>query len=224
MRNPFPEPWQPYLGDEHEQPYFQELTNFLIEERRNYTIFPPKGNVFTALQLTPYEHVRVLILGQDPYHGPNQAHGLSFSVQEGVKPPPSLENIFRELNDDLGVPIPNTGCLIPWAEQGVMMLNAVLTVRRGQANSHQGKGWEQFTDRIISLLNEREEPVIFVLWGAYARKKAALIDRSRHKIIESAHPSPFSADKGFFGSRPFSKINNYLQQLGYPPIDWDLSK
>ncbi len=223
MRNPFPEAWQPYLSDQLEQPYFQNLTRFVAEERQKYTIYPPKGQTFTALELTPFEEVRVLILGQDPYHGPGQAHGLAFSVQPGVKPPPSLENMFKELHADIGCPIPKTGSLIPWAKQGVLLLNAVLTVRARTANSHKDKGWEQFTDHIISLLSAREKPVIFVLWGAYARKKVKLIDRNLHVVIESAHPSPLSAHNGFFGSRPFSKINQALQAMGEEPIDWCLS-
>jgi uracil-DNA glycosylase len=223
MRNPFPEAWQPYLSDQLEQPYFQNLTSFVAEERQNYTIYPPKGQTFTALELTPYEEVRVLILGQDPYHGAGQAHGLAFSVQPGVRPPPSLENMFKELQSDLGCPISKNGSLIPWAEQGVMLLNAVLTVREKSANSHKDKGWEKFTDHIISLLSAREKPVIFVLWGAYARKKVKLIDRSRHIVIESAHPSPLSAHNGFFGSKPFSKINQALEEMGETPIDWCLS-
>lgn len=222
MRNPFPEAWQPYLSDQLEQPYFQKLTEFVAEERQNYTIYPPKGQTFTALELTPYEEVRVLILGQDPYHGAGQAHGLAFSVQPGVRPPPSLENMFKELQSDVGCPITKNGSLIPWAEQGVMLLNAVLTVREKTPNSHKDKGWEKFTDHIISLLSAREKPVIFVLWGAYARKKVKLIDRSRHIVIESAHPSPLSAHSGFFGSKPFSKINQALEEMGEAPIDWCL--
>jgi uracil-DNA glycosylase len=222
MQNPFPDSWQPILNDQIDQPYFQKLAAFVAEERQNHTIFPPKGEVFTALELTPFEEVRVLLLGQDPYHGPGQAHGLAFSVQPGVRPPPSLENMFKELRDDIGCPIPKTGYLVPWAEQGVMLLNAVLTVRARTANSHKDKGWETFTDTIIRSLNAREKPVVFVLWGGYAKKKLPLIDTKRHPVIQSAHPSPLSAHNGFFGSRPFSKINAALEGLGEPAIDWCL--
>ena len=223
MRNPFPEAWQPILNDQLDQPYFQVLADFVAEERRSQTVYPPKGEVFTALELTPFEEVKVLLLGQDPYHGPGQAHGLAFSVQPGVRPPPSLVNMFKELHDDIGCPIPRTGYLVPWAEQGVMLLNAVLTVRAHTANSHKDKGWEQFTDTVISELNARERPVVFVLWGGYARKKLSLIDTKRHPVIQSAHPSPLSAANGFFGSRPFSKINQALEKLGERQIDWCLS-
>jgi uracil-DNA glycosylase len=223
MRNPFPEPWQPILNDQLDKEYFHDLIRFVAEERRNYTVYPPKGQVFTALELTPFEEVRVLLLGQDPYHGPGQAHGLAFSVQPGVTPPPSLQNMFKELRDDLGCPIPRSGSLVPWAKQGVLLLNAVLTVRAGAANSHKDRGWEQFTDAVISAVNAREKPVVFVLWGGYARKKLKLIDTKRHPVIQSAHPSPLSAHNGFFGSRPFSKINAALEKLGQPPIDWCLA-
>jgi uracil-DNA glycosylase len=223
MRNPFPEPWQPILNDQLDQPYVQDLIAFVAAERQAYTVYPPKGQVFTALQLTPFEDVRVLLLGQDPYHGAGQAHGLAFSVQPGVTPPPSLSNMFKELRDDLGCPIPRSGSLVPWAEQGVLLLNAVLTVRAGVANSHKDRGWERFTDAIISAVNAREKPVVFVLWGGYARKKLQLIDTKRHPVIQSAHPSPLSANSGFFGSRPFSKINSALESLGEPPIDWCLA-
>jgi uracil-DNA glycosylase len=223
MRNPFPEPWQPILNDQLDQPYVQDLIAFVAAERQTYTVYPPKGQVFTALQLTPFEDVRVLLLGQDPYHGAGQAHGLAFSVQPGVTPPPSLSNMFKELRDDIGCPIPRSGSLVPWAEQGVLLLNAVLTVRAGVANSHKDRGWERFTDAIISAVNAREKPVVFVLWGGYARKKLQLIDTKRHPVIQSAHPSPLSANSGFFGSRPFSKINSALERLGEPPIDWCLA-
>lgn len=217
-----PESWQPVLADELEKPYFQQLTAFLIEERRKYTIYPPRGMVFTALALTPYEDVNVFILGQDPYHGDGQAHGLAFSVQPGVTPPPSLMNIFRELRSDLGCRIPNNGYLVPWAEQGVLLLNAVLTVRAHVANSHKDKGWEQFTDAVIRAVNARESQVVFVLWGGYAQRKLKLIDTNRHVVITSAHPSPLSASSGFFGSRPFSRINAALRKAGKPEIDWQL--
>lgn len=217
-----PESWQPILGEELEKPYFQQLTEFLIEERRNHTIFPPKGMVFSALALTPYEDVNVFILGQDPYHGDNQAHGLAFSVQPGITTPPSLVNMFKELKSDLGCRVPNNGYLVPWAEQGVLLLNAVLTVRAHQANSHKDKGWEHFTDAVIRAVNAKESPVVFVLWGGYAQKKLKLIDTSRHVVIKSAHPSPLSASNGFFGSKPFSKINDALREAGKPEIDWQL--
>lgn len=178
--------------------------------------------MFEALQITPYEKVKIVILGQDPYHGPNQAHGLSFSVQPGVKVPPSLQNIYKELQNDLGISPVNHGYLVPWAEQGVLLLNTVLTVRQGQAYSHQGKGWEQLTDKVIEKLNERQDPVVFILWGKPAQKKISMIDTSKHVIIKSVHPSPLSAHRGFFGSKPFSQANNALVALGKTPIDWQL--
>lgn len=214
--------WRPLLQAETDKDYWKTLQSFVRTEREQHTIFPPDKDVFAALHLTPYEEVRVLILGQDPYHGPRQAHGLCFSVQRGVSVPPSLVNIYKELRDDLGCSIPRHGNLEHWARQGVLLLNAVLTVRAGQANSHQGKGWEIFTDAVIRAVNDKPDPVVFVLWGAYARKKAQLIDRTRHIIIESAHPSPLSAHNGFFGSRPFSKINEALKKVGKPEIDWQL--
>lgn len=217
-----PASWTPIVGDELEQPYFQKLQAFLKEERKHQTIYPPEQEVFQALSVTPFKEVRVLILGQDPYHGENQAHGLAFSVRPGVKPPPSLANMFKELRDDLGCTIPNNGYLMPWAEQRVLLLNAVLTVRAHEPNSHKGKGWEKFTDRIIHAVGEKDDPVVFVLWGGFARKKVKLIDTSRHFIIESAHPSPLSAHNGFFGSRPFSRINEALGEFGRKPIDWQI--
>lgn len=218
----FPHSWHDMLGAELDKPYMRHLQAFLAQERNTYTVYPPKREVFTALQLTPYENANVLLLGQDPYHGPDQAHGLCFSVRPGIRPPPSLVNIYKELHDDLGCTIPNHGYLVRWAEQGMLMLNAVLTVRANQANSHKDKGWETFTDQIIRVLNERPDPVVFVLWGGYARKKTRLIDTNRHTIVESAHPSPLSAHNGFFGSRPFSQINQALEQHGKPPLDWQL--
>jgi uracil-DNA glycosylase len=215
--------WRPVLIAETEKPYWKPLQQFVKDERKKYTVFPPDKDVFAALQLTPYEKISVLILGQDPYHEVGQAHGLCFSVRPDVAIPPSLQNIYKELRDDLGCHIPNNGCLTPWAEQGVLLLNAVLTVRAHQANSHQGKGWENFTDAIIRAANDKPDRVVFVLWGAYARKKKLLIDTSRHVIIESAHPSPLSAANGFFGSRPFSKINAALREAGKPEIDWQIS-
>ena len=214
--------WRPVLIAETEKPYWKPLQQFVKDERRKYPIFPPDKEVFAALHLTPYEKVSVLILGQDPYHEVGQAHGLCFSVQPDVAIPPSLQNIYKELHDDLGCTIPNNGCLTSWAEQGVLLLNAVLTVRAHQANSHQGKGWENFTDAIIRAVNDKPDRVVFVLWGAYARKKKLLIDTTRHVIIESAHPSPLSAANGFFGSRPFSKINTALREAGKPEIDWQI--
>ncbi|WP_110928277.1 uracil-DNA glycosylase [Bacillus massiliglaciei] len=215
--------WEPLLADEFEKPYYQSLREFLKIEYREQRIYPEAVNIFNALHYTPYEEVKVVILGQDPYHGPNQAHGLSFSVQPGVKLPPSLRNIFKELHEDLGYSVPNHGCLIDWAKQGVLLLNTVLTVREGQAHSHRGKGWETFTDQVIRKLSEREKPVIFILWGKPAQTKMSLIDTEKHKIIMSVHPSPLSASRGFFGSRPFSKTNEYLKEIGEEEINWQLS-
>ena len=219
-----PASWQPLLAEEITKPYFAKLSAFVDGERQQHAVFPPDGDVFNALRLTPYEKVSVLILGQDPYHDDGQAHGLSFSVRPGITTPPSLRNIFGEMRSDLGFPFPNNGYLVPWAEQGVLLLNAVLTVRAHQANSHKDHGWEQFTDAVISAVNAKPEPVVFVLWGGYAQKKAALIDTSRHTIIKSAHPSPLSANNGFFGSKPFSKINAELVAAHKSPIDWQLPK
>ena len=217
-----PSGWQHILAHEVEQPYFHKLEEFVAAERRSHTVFPPEGEVFSALRLTPYKEVKVFILGQDPYHDDGQAHGLAFSVRPGVKPPPSLLNIFKELKTDVGFRIPNNGYLVPWAKQGVLLLNAVLTVRAHEPNSHKNKGWEHFTDAVLRAVGEKKDPVVFVLWGGYARKKVGLIDSSRHTIIESAHPSPLSARSGFFGSRPFSKINAALRDAGKSEIDWQL--
>ena len=222
MKLPLPKSWRPHLDAELEQPYFRALRAFVDGERRAHTVHPPENEVFAALELTPYERVKVMILGQDPYHGPGQAHGLAFSVRPGVAPPPSLRNIFRELQADLGCPPPRDGSLVPWAKQGVLLLNAVLTVRAGEPNSHQGKGWERFTDAVIRAVNERSERVVFVLWGGYAGKKEALIDTGRHAVLRSAHPSPLSAKRGFFGSRPFTKVNAALEDGGESPVDWCL--
>ena len=213
--------WMEALRDEMDKPYFAELINFVNEERSRFTVFPPEPEVYAALKLTPRENVRVVILGQDPYHGPRQAHGLCFSVQRGVTVPPSLRNIFQELRDDLGITPPQHGNLEHWAKQGVLLLNATLTVRAGEAGSHQKRGWETFTDRIIELLGAEARPLVFVLWGAYARSKKRLID-TRHTVIESAHPSPLSAHNGFFGSKPFSRINEALTSFGTESIDWSL--
>ena len=219
---PIPESWLPVLGEEQNKPYYQELYRFVGEERRKYAIYPPGPDVFNALHYTPYERVQVMIIGQDPYLEPGQAHGLAFSVRPGIAPPPSLVNIFKELHDDVGFSIPRHGCLIPWAEQGVLLLNAVLTVRAHQANSHQGKGWETFTDTVIRAVNQKETPVVFLLWGAYAQRKAELIDSRRHTILKAPHPSPLSASRGFFGCRHFSKANTALEAAGLPPIAWQL--
>jgi uracil-DNA glycosylase len=217
-----PGTWHELLAGEIEQPYFKKLEQFVDEERKNYTVYPPEPEVFSSLELAPYEQVRVLLLGQDPYHDANQAHGLCFSVRPGIKPPPSLVNIFKELRSDLGCKIPNNGYLVPWARQGILMLNTVLTVRAHEANSHKGHGWEKFTDSIIRKVNDKEQRVVFILWGAPAQKKRALIDTSRHVIVESAHPSPLSARNGFFGSKPFSAVNQALREAGEPEIDWQI--
>ncbi len=214
--------WADCLTSELQQPYYRKLRQFLINEYRTQRIYPGMYDIFNALHYTSYEDTKVVILGQDPYHGPGQAHGLSFSVQPGVPAPPSLQNIFKELHDDLGCRIPNNGCLKPWADQGVLLLNTVLTVREHQANSHRGQGWEIFTDKIISLLNAREKPMVFILWGTPARRKKAMITNPAHYVIESPHPSPLSASRGFFGSRPFSRTNDFLQSTGQTPIDWQI--
>jgi len=214
--------WKTPLAPELEQQYYRELRKFLITEYRTRQIFPDMYDIFNALHYTSLADTKVVILGQDPYHEPGQAHGLSFSVKPGVQPPPSLINIFKELSTDLGCTIPNNGCLKPWAEQGVLLLNTVLTVRAHQANSHKGKGWEIFTDRIISILNEREKPMAFILWGRPARMKRAMITNPNHFVVESPHPSPLSAYAGFFGSRPFSQVNDFLKRTGQTPIDWQL--
>ncbi len=214
--------WDGLLSGEFHKDYYLRLREFLKREYRTQTVYPDMYRIFAALQSTSYSEVRAVILGQDPYHGPGQAHGLCFSVQEGVPPPPSLQNIFRELHDDLGVPIPQTGCLTPWTRQGVLLLNTVLTVRAGQPNSHRGMGWEIFTDRVISLLNEREKPMVFLLWGANARAKLPLISNSRHLALLAAHPSPLSAYSGFFGCRHFSRANAFLRENGEGEIDWRL--
>ena len=212
--------WNPILRGEFAKTYWNELQHFVRAERVRSAVFPPVEQVFSALHLTSYAETKVLILGQDPYHGPRQAHGLCFSVTEGVEIPPSLANIYKELESDLGVPPPRHGNLEHWARQGVLLLNAVLTVRAHTAGSHAGKGWETFTDEVIRAVNSKHERVVFILWGAYARKKKPLIDTTRHVIIESAHPSPLSARNGFFASRPFSRANAALEEAGRAPIDW----
>ena len=214
--------WNPVLRAEFDEPYWKELQAFVAAERQRATVYPPHADVFAALHLTPYATARVMILGQDPYHGPGQAHGLCFSVRDGVAVPPSLQNIHKELEADLGVPRPQHGNLEAWARQGVLLLNATLTVRAGQAGSHQGKGWETFTDRVIRAVNAKPEHVVFILWGSYARRKKELIDTTRHTVIESPHPSPLSAHNGFFGTRPFSRANAALAAHGQDPIDWTL--
>lgn len=214
--------WAALLAEEFGKAYFLELREFLTEEYKIRTVYPEKDDIFNALKNTDYDDVKVVILGQDPYHGPGQAHGLSFSVKPGVSIPPSLRNIFKELNSDLGCRIPDHGYLKKWADQGVLLLNTILTVRQGEAHSHKGKGWEIFTDKVISLLNEREKPVIFILWGKPAQSKLKLIDENKHKIIQSVHPSPLSARRGFFGSEPFSKVNDILLEQGERAIDWQI--
>lgn len=212
--------WKQHLAPEFEKPYFVKLTNFVRQEYRATTCYPPGKLIFNAFNLCPYDKAKVVIIGQDPYHGPGQAHGLCFSVNDGVPFPPSLQNIFKEIHDDLGVPVPPSGNLARWAEQGVLLLNATLTVRAHQAGSHQRQGWEAFTDAAIKALAEGREHLVFILWGAYAQKKGAFIDRSRHLVLASAHPSPLSAYHGFFGNRHFSLANAYLEQHGEIPINW----
>lgn len=213
--------WKDRLAPEFEKPYMVALRQFLLERKKaGAVIYPPGNLIFNAMNSTPFDSVKVVILGQDPYHGPGQAHGLCFSVQEGVVVPPSLANIYRELQADLGIEIPAGGNLQHWAEQGVLLLNAVLTVERGQAGAHQGKGWEKFTDHVVSQLNESRDGLVFMLWGSYAMKKGAVIDRNRHLVLSAPHPSPLSAHRGFFGCRHFSKANEWLQQRGLSPIEW----
>lgn len=210
-----------YLEKDFESDYMKDLKSFLKSEyEKKKVIYPQKSEYFRALDLTPVEQVKVVILGQDPYHGPGQAHGLCFSVQEGVKFPPSLMNIYKERQNDLNFPIPESGDLTRWGEQGVLLLNSVLTVEKEKAASHQGQGWERFTDRVISVVNEQCPHVVFILWGSYAQKKAAFVDRSRHLVLESAHPSPLSSYRGFFGSKPFSKANAFLVSKGLTPVNW----
>lgn len=214
--------WSNYLEPEFEKEYYLKLRQFLITEYRTRTIYPDMYDIYNALHMTPFANTKVVILGQDPYHGPGQAHGLSFSVKPGVPPPPSLQNIFKELQDDLGCRIPDHGHLAKWAEQGVLLLNAVLTVRAGEPNSHKNMGWETFTDKVMETLNAKPEPVVFLLWGSHAQQKARLITNPRHVLIRSPHPSPLSAHRGFFGSRPFSRANEALRRNGQREIDWQL--
>jgi len=214
------ESWKSQLNEEFEKPYFANLVDFVKKEYSQYTVFPPGREIFSAFDHCTYDDVKVVIIGQDPYHGPGQANGLCFSVRDGVRKPPSLVNIFKEIKDDLGKAIPESGNLERWAEQGVLLLNATLTVRARTAGSHQNKGWEQFTDAVIKAISENKEGVVFLLWGSYAQNKGAIIDQSKHLVLKSAHPSPFAAHRGFFGSRHFSKANEYLRRQGKQEIDW----
>lgn len=215
--------WKKQLSSEFEQDYMQALREFLLKQKQEgKEIFPPGDEYFNAFNYTPFDQVKVVILGQDPYHGPGQAHGLCFSVPEGVRPPPSLKNIFKEINRDLGLPIPTNGCLTSWAQQGVLLLNSVLTVEQGKAGAHQKKGWERFTDSVIQRINEHQQGVVFLLWGSYAHKKGQFIDEAKHRVLRSVHPSPLSAHRGFLGCGHFSETNQYLQSLGKAPIDWAL--
>lgn len=214
------ESWQKVLQDEFEKPYFKELVSFVKDEYTAQKVYPPGNQIFNAFEMCPFDKVEVVILGQDPYHGPKQANGLAFSVSDEVRIPPSLLNIFKEIKNDLGKDLPPTGNLERWAKQGVLLLNATLTVRAGNAGSHQRKGWEEFTDAVVKKVNDQKEHVVFMLWGAYAQKKGAFIDERKHLVLKAAHPSPFAADRGFFGSRHFSKANAYLEQHGKKPIDW----
>ncbi|MFD2616338.1 uracil-DNA glycosylase [Terrilactibacillus laevilacticus] len=215
--------WAEELNSEFEKPYYKDLRTKLKKEYETKIIYPDMYDLFNALNETPFDKVKVVILGQDPYHGPNQAHGLSFSVKPGVRKPPSLQNVFKELHGDLGYPIPEHGCLIEWAKRGVLLLNTVLSVRKGEPNSHKNFGWEHFTDHVILSLNKREKPIVFILWGRHAQNKQTLITNKDHYIITSPHPSPFSAHRGFFGSRPFSKTNQFLESVGEEPINWRIS-
>jgi uracil-DNA glycosylase len=216
------EGWKKVLWEEFQAPYFGELKQFLISEREHYTIYPPGPQIFNAFHHCPFDRVKVVILGQDPYHGKGQAHGLCFSVPPGIPQPPSLVNIFKELQDDLGIPVPEHGSLVKWADQGVFLLNATLTVRAGQAGSHQNRGWETFTDAVIRKISEENSGVVFLLWGRYAQAKENLVDGLKHLVLKAAHPSPFSAYNGFFGCRHFSRTNEFLVEQGREPVDWSL--
>lgn len=222
LEKQLPKDWHAALSAEFQKTYWAKLESFVAEEYDSATVYPPKTEIFSAFQETPFDSVKLLLLGQDPYHGAGQGHGLSFSVRPGVALPPSLRNIYKELESDLGIKAGKNGYLLPWAKQGVLLLNAVLTVREATPGSHAKKGWEKFSDAVISALNARSEGLVFLLWGGYARKKASLIDGTKHRVIESAHPSPLSANAGFFGSQPFSKVNSALEELGRKPIDWEL--
>jgi uracil-DNA glycosylase len=214
------ESWKERLKPEFEKSYFQELTKFIKEEKNQHIVYPPGNLIFNAFEKCPFDKVEVVIIGQDPYHGPGQANGLCFSVNDGVRHPPSLKNIFKEIQDDLGKPIPENGNLERWAVQGVLLLNATLTVRANTAGSHQNKGWEEFTDEVIRRVSEEKKHIVFILWGAYAQKKGAIIDASKHHVLKAAHPSPFSAYNGFFGCKHFSKTNEYLKSIHKKQIDW----
>ncbi|CDQ19569.1 uracil-DNA glycosylase [Halobacillus karajensis] len=216
--------WKSILKDEFKKDYFSYLQDQVNQEYQKRTVYPPYDEIFSALNYTSYESAKVVIIGQDPYHGENQAHGLSFSVRPGNRIPPSLRNIYKELKEDLGIEIPRHGYLVSWAEQGVLLLNDVLTVRAGEANSHRALGWEKFTDAVIQSLNKRSRPLVFILWGKHAQKKGAVVDRDKHLVLTSSHPSPFAAHRGFYGSRPFSKANQFLKQNGMDPVDWSLPK
>ena len=214
------ESWKARLKKEFESPYFEQLVKFIKSEYQKQKVYPPAKDIFNAFNWCPFNETRVVIIGQDPYHGPKQAHGLCFSVNEGITPPPSLVNIFKEIRDDMGQDIPPNGNLERWAKQGILLLNATLTVRAGQAGSHQNKGWETFTDAVIQTLSDQKENLVFLLWGAYAQKKGAVIDRSKHHVLESAHPSPFAVHRGFFGNKHFSKTNDFLRSRNLPTINW----
>lgn len=214
------ESWEAVLSSQFNSAYFKELKEFLVQERKKHRIFPPGSRIFSAFNAVPFHEAKVVIIGQDPYHGPHQANGMCFSVNRGVEPPPSLKNIFKEIHQDLGIPVPSHGDLTPWAQQGVLLLNAVLTVRAHQAQSHQNKGWEKFTDYAIRQLSEKREKLVFLLWGRSARNKTALIDTQKHYTLEAPHPSPLSANRGFFGCKHFSKTNEILKQTGREPVNW----
>ena len=216
------ESWKKVLWDEFQQPYFAELKQFLLEEKRKYTVYPPGPLIFNAFNKTPFDKVKVVLIGQDPYHEPGQAHGLCFSVRPGTEIPPSLVNIYKELEDDLGCYIPNNGYLVKWAEQGVLLLNTLLTVRAHAAFSHKGAGWERFTDAVIEALNRENRPIVFLLWGSPAQRKAEMLNNPNHLILKAPHPSPLSAYRGFFGCKHFSKANRFLQEHGETPIDWQI--
>lgn len=219
-----PEYWESFLEKERKEEYFKKITQFINTEYSKGIVYPKKEEIFAALRATPFEKTKIVIIGQDPYHGENQAHGLAFSVQPGTKIPPSLINIFKELSTDLEIPVSKTGNLIPWAEQGVLLLNTVLTVRAGEANSHKNKGWEEFTDKVITMLNSSDNPIVFILWGKPAQEKAKLLNNQKHLILKAAHPSPLSAFRGFFGCKHFSKANTYLRNNNMQEINWDLSR
>jgi uracil-DNA glycosylase len=218
------ESWKEVLKQEFSKSYFQNAVTFIkVEKSQGKTIYPPGPLIFNAFEQTPFDNLKVVLLGQDPYHGNGQAHGLSFSVPDGIKPPPSLINIFKELHDDVGVPIPTTGNLVKWAQQGVFLLNSILTVRANEPASHQKIGWQEFTNGVITEISKQKEGIVFLLWGKFAHEKQILIDETKHYVLKAAHPSPYSADKGFFGCRHFSKTNNYLMKQGIDPIDWSLN-